>query len=336
MPKKVRIIDAFKQLGQRIKNNMNHEFLTYLVFLLIAIVVWYLNALNKDYTADLKFTVKYTDLPEDKVLVNTPPEYLTLTINAQGFTLLKYRLGLIFYPVTLDANYQTLRRNSNAPQGEYFLATQSVFDRIAAQLSSDVKLRLVAPDTLKFLFSETIRKDIPVKSALQLQFEKGFLPRGDMLIEPREVTVTGPQALIDTMQYVYTQVKVFKKLKDTLKTSISLQPVNRLRYSISGVNIVQAIERHTEATISVPIEPVNVPDGLTMKVFPGSVTINCMVPVSDYEKLQPYMFRPVADYASIKDVKDNQAKVKVTIMRTPDYVTDVKFHPKNVDFIIEK
>ncbi len=315
---------------------MNHEFLIYLVFLLIAIVIWYLNALSKDYTTDLKFTVKYTDLPEDKVLVNSPPEYLTLTINAQGFTLLKYRFGLIFYPITLEASYQTLRKNNNAPQGEYFLTTQSVFDRIAAQLSSDVKLRLVAPDTLKFLFSETIRKDIPVKSALQLQFEKGFLPKGNMLIDPGEVTVTGPQALIDTMQYVYTQEKIFKKLKDTLRTSIGLQPVNQLRYSVNDVSIVQAIERHTEATISVPIEPVNLPEGLTMKAFPGSVTVNCMVPIVDYEKLQPYMFRAVVDYVSIKDVKDNQAKVKVTILRAPDYVTDVKFHPKNVDFIIEK
>ncbi|MDR1172147.1 MAG: YbbR-like domain-containing protein [Bacteroidales bacterium] len=336
MTKKIRIINAFERLGQRIKNSMNHEFLTYLVFLSIAIAIWYLNALNKDYTADLTFMVKYTDLPEDKVLVNAPLQRLTLTINAQGFTLLKYRFGLIFYPVTLDASYQTLRRNSNAPQGEYYLSPQSVFDRIAAQLGSDIKLRFVAPDTLKFLFSETIRKDIPVKSALQLQFEKGFLPRGDMLIEPQKVTVTGPQALIDTMQYVYTRAKVFKKLKNTLKTTVGLQPVNQLRYSIDEVNVVLVVERHTEAAISVPIESVNVPEGLTMKVFPGSVTVNCMVPVIDYEKLQSYMFRAVADYASIKDVKDSQVKVKVAILRMPDYVTDVKFHPKNVDFIIEK
>ncbi|MDR1156585.1 MAG: hypothetical protein LBL04_17920 [Bacteroidales bacterium] len=337
MLKKVRIINTFKQLDQSIKNNMSHEFLTYLVFLLIAIAIWYLNALNKDYTADLKFTVKYTDLPEGKVLVNTPSEYLTLTINAQGFTLLKYRFGLIFHPVTLEASYQTLRRNSNVPQGEYFLTAQSVFDRIAAQLSSDVKLRLVAPDTLKFLFSETIRKDIPVKSTLQLQFEKGFLPRGNMRIEPGTITVTGPQALIDTMHYVYTQAKVFKKLKDSLRTSVDLQPVHQLRYSVGEVRIVQAIERHTEATIAVPVEPVNLPEGLTMKFFPASVTVSCMVPIVDYEKLQPYMFRAVADYASVmKDAKDNQTKVKVSLLRTPDYITDVKFHPKNVDFIIEK
>ena len=331
----MRIIDIFMQLGQKIKGKINHDFLTYLVFLLIAIVIWYLNALNKEITTDLKFAVRYTDLPEDRILTNTPPEYLTLTLTAQGFSLLKYRYGLNFYPVILEANYQTLRRKSNSSQ-EYFIITQSVFDRIASQLSSDIRLKQVAPDTLNFLLSETVRKKMSVKPALQLQFDKGFLPRGDMLFEPAEIIVTGPKTIVDTMQYVYTRAKVFKKLTDTFKTSIELQPVNQLRYSVNEVQVEQAIERHTETTITVTVEPINLPEGMAMKVFPGTVTVNCMVPVVDYEKLQPYMFRAVVDYNSVKDTKDNQAKARVTILRTPDYVANVTFHPKNVDFIIEK
>ena len=336
MPKQNRISDAIIRMGQRIKNSVNREFLTYLVFLLIAVTIWYLNALNKDYTTDLKFTVKYADLPADKVLVNTPPEYLTLTVNAQGFTVLKYKFGLIFNPITLDASYQTLRKISASTSGDYYISTQTVFDKIAAQLSSDAKLKMVTPDTLKFQFSGTVQKKISVKSAIQLQFEKGFLPKGSMTIDPRQVTVVGPQAIIDTMRYVYTRSKIFKKLKDNLHTSIDLQPVHQLRYSADEVNIVQAIERYTEATLAVPIEPMNLPKGLTMKVFPGTVTVNCMVPVADYEKLQSYMFRAVVDYAGIKDVMDNQAKAKVALLRTPDDVADVKFQPKSVDFIIEK
>ena len=332
------IFDVFKRLGQKIKSTVNQKFLTYLVFLLIAVAIWYLNALNKDSTAELKFSVRYIDLPDDKVLANTPPEYLTLTINAQGYTLLQYRFGLILNPISLEASYQTLRRKNNAPQGEYYLSTQAAFDKIAAQLQlrSDVDLRHVAPDTLKFLFSEIIRKDILVQPAITLQFEKDFFPKGEMRIEPAKVTVTGPKTLLDTMKYVYTRTKVFKRLKENFRASIDLRPVHQLRYSVDKVHIEQVIERYTEATIMVPIEPVNLPEGLTMKVFPGTITLNCMVPVTDYEKLQPYLFRAVADYTSIKDAKDNQTKVRVAVLHSPDYVTDVKFNPKNVDFIIEK
>ena len=295
-----------------------------------------MNTLNKTYTDEQKFAVRYTELPDDKMLANTPEDYLSLTINAQGYTLLKYRLGLIFNPITMEASYQTLRRNNRSAQGEYQLVTQSAFDKVASQLSSGVRLIRIEPDTLTFLFSETTVKSVAVKPALQLQFEKGFLPKGAMIVEPAKVSVIGPKALVDTMQFVYTRAKTFRKLKDTFRASIELQPVRQLRYSSGEVSIVQVIERHTEATFQVPIEPINLPKELTMRFFPGTVTVNCMVPISDYEKLQPYMFRAVVDYVSIRDARDNQAKAKVTISRVPDYVTDVKFNPKNVDFIIEK
>ena len=331
-----KIFGTFNQIGKKVKSHVSREFLTYMIFLLIAVVIWYMNALNKNYTDEQRFAVRYTDLPDDKALANTPEEYLFLTINAQGFTLLKYRLGLIFNPITLEASYQTLRRNSRSAQGEYQLVTQSAFDRVAIQLSSGVRLIRIEPDTLTFLFSETTVKSVVVKPMLQLHCEKDFLPKGAMHVEPAKVTVIGPKALVDTMQFVYTRTKTYRKLKDTFRTSIELLPVRQLRYSSNEVSIVQVIERHTEATIQVPIEPVNLPKEMTMRFFPGIVAVNCMVPISDYEKLQPYMFRAVVDYASIRDVKDNQAKAKVTISRAPDFVTDVKFHPKNVDFIIEK
>jgi YbbR domain-containing protein len=301
---------------------------------LIAVVIWYLNALNKDYTDNLKFAVKYTDLPDDKILTNTPPGHLLLTINAQGFTLLKYKLGMIFSPITMDASYNALRKTSNSPLDEYYLVTQPAFNKIAVQLSPNAVLKQISPDTVYFYLSETVRKEIPVKPNILLQFDKGFLPSGKMLVEPATVTVTGPQTITDTMQYVHTRIKSFNKLKDTLRTVIALQPVNQLRYSVNEVNIVQSIERHTEASITILIEPVNVPEGLTMKVFPGSVNVNFMIPVSDYEKIQPQMFRAVVDYFTVKDGKDSQAKV--TILRSPDCVTDVKLHPASVDYIIEK
>ena len=323
-------------MGQKVKRNINKEFLTYLVFLFIAVIIWYLNALNEDYTAELKFAVKYTDLPEDKVLANVPPERLFLTINAHGFTLLKYRLGMIFSPIAMEASYNTLRRKSDLSNDEYYIVTQSALNRISAQLRSDIELRYVYPDTLNFVFTETINKDIFVKPAIKVQYEKGFLPKGSPIIEPQKVTVTGPKTVLDTMQFVYTRTKLFKNIRDTLRISIDLQPVQQLRYSANEVNILQAIQRYTEASIVAPIDPINMPEGMTMIVFPGSVTVNCLVPVADYEKLQPYMFRAVVDYNSVKDAADNQTKARVAIIRTPDYVTNLDFHPNSVDFIIEK
>ncbi len=329
------ITDIFKRLNQKLKSKVSSEFLTYLLFLVIAVVIWYLNALSKDYTAELKFKVRYVNLSDDKVLVEAPENHLMLTISAQGFTLLKYRLGLTFYPITIDASYQSLHHNRSADDS-YYITAQSIFDKISVQIGSDIRLRQIQPDTLNFLFSEMIHKKVPVKVHAQMQFEKSFLPVGSMQITPPEVAVSGPRAIVDTMQYVHTKNKSFKKLKDTLRTELPLQPVDQLKYSEPEVGIMLPVERHTEASITIPIESVNIPEELKMKTFPGTVTVSCLVPISQYEKLQPYMFRATVDYTTIKDVKDNQAKIRVVLVKSPEYVSDVRFHPKTVEYILEK
>ncbi|MDR0815005.1 MAG: hypothetical protein LBN37_04545, partial [Bacteroidales bacterium] len=131
------------------KSRPRHELMLYLFFLLIAVVIWYMNALNKDYTTDLKFSTHFVDLPADKVMMQAPDDHVTLTVQAQGFTLLKYRLGIIFHPVLIKANYKNLKR---LRKGEYYMLTTSVVENISEQLSSDVNLIRVTPDTLKFLF----------------------------------------------------------------------------------------------------------------------------------------------------------------------------------------
>ncbi len=322
-------------MKQKFKIRFNREWLTYLVFLLIAIVIWYLNALNKNYTTTMNFKVRYVNLPADKVLVNTPLEKLSLTINASGYTILKERLGFAFQPIAIDAGHRNLRAKTSNPS-IYYILTKNIYTQIEQEFDASISLKSISPDTISFVFSEVVQKEIPVKVLVDLQFEKQYLPKGQMKINPAKVTIAGPRAIVDTMKYVYTQPIKYRKLNDTLRADIKLQPVRQLKYSVEEVHIVQPIERHTEATLSVPIEVINLTDGLKMKTFPGVVTINCMVGISDFEKLQPYLFRVAVDYASIKDSKDNQARVKVSLLKSPDYVSDVKFNPKNVEYIVEK
>jgi hypothetical protein len=312
------------------KSQSRHELMLYLFFVLIAVVIWYMNALNKNYTTELKFSTNFVDLPVDKIMVQAPDDHITLTVQAQGFTLFKYRMGVLLHPILIKANYKNLKR---LRKGEYYMLTASVVENISEQLSSDITLVRVTPDTLKFVFSEMVKKKVPVKISAQFQFEKEFTSLGNINIEPAEVTVSGPQSIIDTVRYVYSQNRTFKGLKDTLKAVLALQPVEMLSFDAKEVRITLPVERVTEASVSVSIEAINLPDGFSLKTFPGNVSVSCMVPVSRFNKLQPQMFRAVVDYESIGN-KDSKAKV--AIAKSPDFVLDVRYHPKSVDFIVEK
>jgi YbbR domain-containing protein len=319
------------------KRTLNKEFLTYLVFVLIAVMTWFFRMLSKEHTVDLKFRASFVDTPADKVLLEAPDKYMSLTVTAQGFTLLKYKMGMVFHPLSINASYRMLKRDSHHLQGEYYILSSSIVREVKEQLGMDIDLVHIVPDTLKFLFGETVQKKVPVKVQAQFQFEKEFLATGALIVRPAEITVSGPGIWVDTLHYVYSVAKTYRNLKDTLKATIALLPsVQHLTYDTREVEITLPVERHTETSLSVPIEAVNLPEGYKMKIFPGTLTITCMVPISRFDRLQPNMFRVTVDYRAVANSAEAMPKAKVSVAKMPAYVSDVRFHPKNVDFIIEK
>jgi len=59
-----------------------------------------------------------------------------------------------------------------------------------------------------------------------------------------------------------------------------------------------------------------------------------MVSLSNYDRLSSHQFRAVVDFEGIEQNLSN--RLKVSIDKSPDFVRSVKFHPVNVEFIIEK
>ena len=57
----------------------------FLICLLISTILWFLNALGKNYDTTLEFPVKYINPPENQFIANSPPENLVLKVNAHGF-----------------------------------------------------------------------------------------------------------------------------------------------------------------------------------------------------------------------------------------------------------
>lgn len=84
--------------------HIKRNVVTYGVCVIIATVLWFLNALNKEYTTENTYPIKYMDLPKGKLLVSEPPKEMTLAIKAHGFALLRYSISTSFLPIVLNVN----------------------------------------------------------------------------------------------------------------------------------------------------------------------------------------------------------------------------------------
>ena len=87
---------------QEIRKKSGQKILVFLFFVALSALIWFFNALGKDYSTYISFPVRYINFPSGKVLTNDVPGRLLLKVNAKGNTIFKYQLRSNINPVVFD------------------------------------------------------------------------------------------------------------------------------------------------------------------------------------------------------------------------------------------
>lgn len=324
----------YRLLISRKKFKIDKKVFIFSFFLLISTVFWFLNALNKEYITDVNYPVRYENFPSDKSLIGQLPDNLRLKVNAFGFTILQYKLSLSLVPLVIDIGTFDLAYKNKADSSSYFLLTNTAIKRLSGQLSSNIKILEVSPDSIIFQFDDIVSKRVPVVRDISIHCEKQYIQRGMILTSPDSVTVSGPISTIDTIRNIYTKKTEFNNVSATLTKRVSLKVPPNVEITHSEVIVDIPIVRYTEAKFQIPILVKNVPQSVVLKMFPSSVNISCLVPMRNYEKIDKSQFIVIGDYNSITGKSANKLRVKV--VNAPDNIISYNYYPRSVDYIIEK
>jgi len=312
--------------GQKLQ--FRKRILLFSVFLLISASIWLLNALSKNYTSVIEYPLVYTDFPEDKVSVGEMPGHLDLQINAHGYALLRYKL--FRKPVPISFNVSEYNLSSGDDNSSSYILTRYLKDPIARQLPSELQLLEIAPDTLHFRFAGRVTRMMKIKPDFTFSIVTQFTIKDEILLSPDSVEVSGPDLILDTMDYVYTEALDLGELTKNFSDRVRLNQNAELVYNVDRVSCSIELERFTELQVTVPIEVLNLPDSILMQTFPSSIKINCKVGLSKYERIDSYPFRAVVDYDNIDE---RVQSLSVSIQNLPDYLLGHEFSPKTVEFL---
>ncbi len=72
-----------------VRSPFHHKLITFLFFVLVSTVFWFVRSLGQQYETNVTYPVRYTDFPENKVLIGDIPQKLELRVRASGFSILK-------------------------------------------------------------------------------------------------------------------------------------------------------------------------------------------------------------------------------------------------------
>jgi hypothetical protein len=316
----------------REKVKFRKQLFIYLFFLFMSVLFWYLIALSKTYNTKIKYPVHFVNYPKGKVLISSNIVDVEFHFQGVGFHLLRHKILSYFSPVKLDLKEFDAQIQATTNPYRYYLVSNTTLFRFNS-LFNKLQVNRVEPDTFYFLFTGVVDKKIVIKPNLSLEFEKPFMQKGNTHLIPDCMIISGPQAIIDTLKYISTKPIQIKGINKNVMTSAELEPIKHFIFPEQKVKIHISAEKYTEVIYSIPIESENVPSGYEVKTFPASVTLSFNIALSDFDKVNAYMFRAIVDYNNI--TTSHPSKLKVILLKSPAMAKNIKFNPRSVDYLVE-
>ena len=333
---KTGFFEFLKKLLKQLRDRQlfqQRKLLTFIFFVVISAAFWFVRSLGEVYEEEVTYPIRYINIPDNKILSGQVPDRLQLKVRASGFSILRSKLNLNLVP--LKFNVSSFSLNSMGTD-TFYVVTETVKDLLSAELDQ-VTILDISPDTLFFRFTDMVVKKLAVLPSLDLHdkfYQKQYMQNGSIVISPDSIIVSGPGNIIRRLNHVTTEPLRFTNLSDTVKTQCNLKPIDMVTFSQQVVQVTIPVDRFTEVDENVAVVPVNVPDSLNMIAIPGRVTITYNICLSNYNRLAKNPPVPNIDYNML--LERQVTRLTVFLTDTPKVISNVRFNPKETEFLITR
>lgn len=153
------------------------------ICLFISFLVWSLFALSNRYIYTVKASLNYVNVPPKRAFHPLQSDTVAMQVEGTGWQVLFSNLRLKPQDIHVDLSGLKTR--------DWILFSNQM-GYINRQFSANQRIVSISPDTLFFNFSKQDVKKVTVNLSKDIKFRKQYDITGDIQIEPKFVTVTGP------------------------------------------------------------------------------------------------------------------------------------------------
>ena len=330
---KTTLVYKFVKFLKKIYFKNDKRVAAYLVCVAIAAGFWFLNALSKTYTAELVVPVQYYNFPNNKTFSGNLPEKFEMTVKAHGFTILRHKLNFLFGPLEFNVNEMTNDRMTENKRSRFAFPSRQFLTELSYQMSNDLEIISMSPDTLFFGFGQLVQKRITIKPSVHVELKKQYQISGEIKTIPADILVSGPQQVMDTLQFLKTRTLTFKAVDKSLRGKAEIEPVKELFFDRQSVFLEIPVEEYTEAQLFVPIDLIDAPLDIKVKLFPAQVKVSFLVGLSRFSEIHPEDFKLAVSYP---EIENGAQRLRIKRVSTPAFLYDVKINPEEIEYLIEK
>lgn len=305
---------------------VQRNILVFLVFLLISIVFWFMQALKENTTAQFTYQLNIINVPKEIIFTSEVPKSVVVTVNGRGWAILQYwsrndrkELTVDFKDIDKINSKMTLDNNlwKRLTQREY---------------GNNLKFVTALPSELDIYYSNGITKRVPIIFDGKITTESQHLICG-MNISPDSADVVAPVYLLDSINEVRTVFQSIQNLSDTLDTKIPLKTLTGIKVIPDSVRLRVLVDLFTEKTLEVPIYCENIPANKVLRTFPAKAKVTFHVSATLFNKISPQDFVVVVDY---NELDGEKKKCNLIVRSQPEHVTHLRVNPEQIEYVIEQ
>ena len=315
--------NEFKKVLRQLPSKDRFKF--FFLFVLLSFIFWFSTKLSNTYQIEQSFSIHWNNIPKGIVLNHDSSE-LGLSITASGIEILWYRLF---------KNKINLVLNKDIFIGkEAFISIDNERFNIQQQLLDNTILNQIITPVIKIAYLRLGVKKVKISSEPTLKFRAGYLSDSPPTVDPDSLLVRGPQDILDTLTMVKTVSFNMEDVFESFQKVIVLENLTNLQFDIQEVNIKQEISRYSEKEFVLPIEIINIPKSVRVKLFPPMANLKATMPLTLLNGLNVKDFMLVVDYELI--LKNELIHLPIRLVKQPSQVKKVIWEPKTVNYLIRK
>lgn len=319
---------ALKKSVYAIRHIKNKEFLTFLLFLLISAIFWFLQNTQSTIETKLNIPVKYTEVPDNITITNKLISSVQVTLRDKG----GYLYGYAFRRKSLSIEINLM--NWRTPNGIGKIPIDQLEYRLASKLRPSTQILRISPDSIVVYFVEKESKTLPVHLNIQINPAPQYMLVDNPQLSPAFVTAYAPSGILDSLNVLETVVLKADGISDTTQLEVALKPIDGVQFSQEKIQVSIPIEAFTEQTFSIPVTGIHFPEGYELRAFPTTIQVSFLVCESLYRHIKIDDFQVSVDYQDILKSPNDLSTIKV--IKAPKNIKRMILKPEKVDCLIEK
>ena len=304
---------------------MRRDVLTFLLFVVIATLVWYGHAMQSVRNTRVPVLIQYTGKP-DAIGLKAPglPDTVMIEVRDAGARLNTYHRDPLH--LTID-----LHSYIHGEKGRIYIPSDALRRSISDILQGTSRLIETQPEDITCDFFTEQEKSVLLVFRGDLKTANEYQIIGQPTLARKRMKIFGDEKTLSAIDTLYTEPQDLSEVSDTMRVRCALEVPQGIRAEEDSVELCIIAERFTEKKFTIPVHIKGVPEGYHIRLFPKEVEVSVRVGMNHFSQVKANDIHATCAYSP-----ERTDKLDVEISCTNPYITAAWAYPGVVEFILEQ